>query len=325
MWLAPVRHLTPWTRLPAATSPTTSRARPGRPAVAPERVDCLVVGGGPAGLTAALYLRRFQRRVTLVDEGESRALCIERAHNLPGFPDGLSGRELLERLRRQLEAVGGVVIRARVSTIVPHAAGGFDAHWRGARVLARTVLLATGVVDAVPLLPGAAAARRSGRLRQCPICDGHEHRGQRIVVIGPDVAHPHAQREAAFLAHFSDQVHLAGLQPPAPGSAPAPVPVLPAPLARLRRHGDALELVLADGSLHLADVLYAALGTAPRATLGLRLGARRDALGNLVVDARGATSVSGLYAAGDVVSGLDQLVVAEAQGAIAATAILSCL
>jgi thioredoxin reductase (NADPH) len=287
----------------------------------PERADCLVVGGGPAGLTAALYLHRYHRRVVLVDEGESRALYIERSHNLPGFPDGLGGRELLARLRRQLEAHGGSVTPARVSSLAPHPGGGFDAHWRGRRLLARTVLLATGVVDEVPVLPGAAALRRDGRLRQCAICDGHEHRGQRIVVIGASVDVPHAQREAAFLAHFSEHVFLAGLQAPASGSPLVPVPMLPAPLVRLRRHGEAIELVLADGSLHLADVLYAALGAQPRAALGARLGARRDARGNLVVDSRCATSVPGLYAAGDVVSGLDQLVVAESHGAIAATAI----
>lgn len=289
-------------------------------------LDCLVVGGGPAGLTAAFCLARLQRRVELVDEGESRALWIERTLNLPGFPDGLSGRELLERLRRQLEAAGGRVTPGRVSSIVALGnGGGFEAHWRGHQVRSRCVLLATGVVDAVPALPGAAAARRAGKLRQCPICDGHEHRDQRIVVIGSDVAQPHAQREAAFLAHFGAQVHLVGLQAPAQPPPLAPVPLLGAPLVRLRRHGEALELVLADGSLHLADVLYAALGAAPRAALATRLGARRDTLGALIVDAHGATSVHGLYAAGDVVSGLDQLVVAEAQGAIAATAIHNTL
>jgi thioredoxin reductase (NADPH) len=287
----------------------------------PERADCLVVGGGPAGLTAALYLRRYHRRVVLVDEAESRALYIEHSHNLPGFPEGMGGRDLLARLRRQLEAHGGSVTAGRVSAIAPRPGGGFDAHWRGRRLLARTVLLATGVVDEVPVLPGAAALRRDGRLRQCPICDGHEHRGRRIVVIGTTVDEPHAQREAAFLAHFSEHVHLAGLQASAGASPLAPVPVLPAPLVRLRRHGEAIELVLADGSLHLADVLYAALGVQPRAALGARLGARRDARGNFIVDAQCATSVPGLYAAGDVVSGLDQLVVAESHGAIAATAI----
>lgn len=290
-----------------------------------ERIDCLVVGGGPAGLTAALYLRRFQRQVVLVDEGESRALYIGRSHNLPGFPEGIGGPALLERLRAQLVGAGGAVTPGRVSALLPHAAGGFEAHWRGRQVHARAVLLATGVVDAVPVLPGAAAARRAGQLRQCPICDGQEHRGQRVVVIGPDIAHPHAQREAAFLARLGAQVHLVGLQASTAGSVLAPVPVLPAPLMRLRRHGEALELVLADGSRHLADVLYAALGAAPRSALGARLGARRDTLGNLLVDAHCATSVPGLYAAGDVVSGLDQLVVAEAQGAIAATAIHNSL
>jgi thioredoxin reductase (NADPH) len=116
-------------------------------------------------------------------------------------------------------------------------------------------------------------------------------------------------------------VRLVGLEAPLGRPALAPVPVLPAALRRLRRHGDAVDLLLADGSLHTADVLYAALGVQPRNELGARLGAQRDARGNFVVDAHGATSIDGLYAAGDVVSGLDQLVVAQSQGAIAATAI----
>lgn len=289
------------------------------------KVDCLIIGGGPAGLTAALYLLRFRRRVVLVDEGESRARWIERSHNLPGFPDGLAGEELLERLRAQVRGAGGALTGGRVAALDPHPAGGFHARWRGGELLAHTVLLATGVVDEVPAVPGAAAARRLGQLRQCPICDGHEHRGRRIAVIGADLADPHARREAAFLTHFSPHVMLVGLQPPPGGVAPDPPPpgvaLLYGPLERLRRHGEELLLVLADGRVQPADVLYAALGAAPRAALAMRLGARRDALGGLLVDGHCETTVSGLYAAGDVVSGLDQLVVAEAQGAIAATAI----
>lgn len=290
-------------------------------------IDCLVVGGGPAGLTAAIYLQRFQRRCLLLDEGESRALYIGRTNNLPGFPDGLGGDELLARLRQQLEVAGGGVTAARVDHLAPLETGGFEVRWRAAgerserRLRARTVLLATGVVDEVPVVPGAAAVRSSGRLRQCPICDGPEHTDERIVVIGSSIDMPHAQREAAFLAHFSERVHLAGLVPPRESAALSPVPVLSSPLRRLRRRGEAIELVLADGSLHEADVLYAALGAVPRAALATRLGARRDAKGNLCVDAHCATSIDGLYAAGDVVSGLDQLVVAESHGAIAATAI----
>ena len=74
-------------------------------------LDCLIIGGGPAGLTAAIYLRRFYRDILLVDAGRSRARLIPLTHNYPGFPDGISGPELLERLRTQLARMNGQVTR----------------------------------------------------------------------------------------------------------------------------------------------------------------------------------------------------------------------
>lgn len=280
--------------------------------------DCLVVGAGPAGLTAALYLRRYLRDVVVVHHGHSRALAIKRSHNFAGFPEGISGEELLQRLRQQLAQVKGELVKAAVTDLQQDPRGGFIAQCESKTLHARTVLLATGLVDIVPALLGVEQLQQRGLLRQCPICDGYEHRGQRVVVLGDG---EHAAREAAFIAHYSLQVAHVGL---------ADVPVSDAPGVRpLGAIAERLKLTpqntvrvgLADGSEHDFDIAYAALGVQPRSDLARAVGARVNDDGNLVVDAKGATGVPGLYAAGDVVEGLGQLVVAASQGALAATAI----
>jgi thioredoxin reductase (NADPH) len=295
-------------------------------------VDCLIVGAGPAGLTAGLYLRRFLRSVCVVDGGKARALWIPRSHNVPGFVDGIPGHELMAAMYRQFAAVGGEVITAEVHTL-ERSGDGFTAVYRDAcRVHARKVLLATGSRDAVPDWPATDLLRRRGLLRQCPVCDGFEHSGRRIGVVGPG---RRGAREALFLRHFSEQVTWLSDEDDAP---PEPLAerlqaagvrrlagrVADAePLSHAARGGSGhgVRVRLHDGTRHRFDVLYAALGCQPRAGLAAHLGAALDDGGNLVVDTKCRTTVQGLYAAGDVTGGLDQIVVAMGQAAIAATGI----
>lgn len=281
-------------------------------------VDCLVVGAGPAGLSAALYLLRYRRQVVIVDHGHSRALSIERLHNYPAFPQGIAGKALLLRLREHVAQLGGKVVEAEVTLLRRLPQGRFAAQCGAQTFVSRTLLLATGLLDGVPSLPGTEQLQQRGLLRQCPICDGYEHSEQRIVVLGDGL---HAAREASFLAHYSPhvaQVRLTDL----PVSAQPGVRLLPALAERAELlPGDGVRIYLTDGSSHDFDIAYAALGAQPRSQLGRALGAPVDAQGSLVVDPHGACGVPGLYAAGDVVSGLDQIVVAASQGAIAATAI----
>jgi thioredoxin reductase (NADPH) len=285
--------------------------------------DCLIVGAGPAGLTAAIYLRRFHRRVRVVDAGESRARKIPLSRNYPGFPDGIGGTEILDRLRRQLVNVGGAVTEGTVSSL-QRCDDGFVGEMAGARIVARTVLLATGVVDNEPDLEGLDDLRAAGLLRQCPICDGFDHTGGCIGIVGRG---EHGVREALFIRDFSDDVaYIAGDGTVAPDARRRlglqGVRCVPGrPRAATLHPGGGVVLAMADGTEHRYDVLYAALGVRPRAHLAEPLGARLDETGNIVVDAHCQTVVPGVYAAGDIVSALDQLVVAAGHAAIAATAI----
>src|SRR4051812_3109538 len=82
-----------------------------------EDLDCLIVGGGPAGVTAAVYLARYRRKVMIVDSGESRAALIPESHNYPGFADGISGRKLLGLLKEQAETYGVAFCKSRITDL----------------------------------------------------------------------------------------------------------------------------------------------------------------------------------------------------------------
>jgi thioredoxin reductase (NADPH) len=292
-----------------------------------ERVDCAIVGGGPAGLVAALYLLRFRRSVLLADKGPSRAALIPRSHNYPGFPDGVHGLDLLDRLRQQAEHYG----TPRLGKAVTRVEKGDD-DWRIVMadevVLARQVLFATGVVDRWPRMSNAAKAIEDAALRFCPICDGFEANDLSVAVIGDD---DHAAREALFLKCYSSSVHLLSGEPHLSHDM----------LSRLRAAG-LIATTITPGSLKYANgaisaaesqtgrvlsfrVAYGALGVDPQTELLADLGVRLDAGGCVDVDAHQQTSVPGIYAAGDMVRGLHQISVAVGEAAIAATAIHNML
>lgn len=120
-------------------------------------LDCVIIGGGPAGLTAAIYLARYRRGAVLVDDGASRAALIPASHNYPGFK-GIAGPDLLARLREQALLYGAKLEHGRVTTLQRRPQGGFRAQWDGKDIAARTVLLATGLIDESPKVEGLGSA-----------------------------------------------------------------------------------------------------------------------------------------------------------------------
>ena len=290
-------------------------------------LDCLIIGGGPAGLTAAIYLARFHLDILVVDERKSRAGWIPCTRNVSGFPDGIEGTELLQRMRDQACKYGAKIETERVSKLErDEETGLFCATWGSGCEQARAVLLATGVSNRRPQmdeeLHDDALAR--GLVRYCPICDGYEVTDKKVGVIGSD---SHGVAEAVFIRSFTADVTL----------------IAPDKAMNLKREdqqklkeagidcvdGPAQAVAIPDGCIvvdtgeghYTFDTIYPALGSDTHTQLGEMVGAKIADDGCFLCDANQRTSVKGLYAAGDVVHGLDQISHAMGEGGVAATTI----
>ncbi len=194
--------------------------------------DCLIIGGGPAGLTAATYLARFRRKAVIVDSGCSRAALIPTSHNCPGFPHGVSGKELLGLLRRQATHYGVKIIAGEVTALktgkgeamdqtqsMGHDGNGFEAIIKPTdhdgddknsgklfRMYAATILLATGTVDRVPGIPDWIIPVKLGLIRLCPICDAFEVIDQNVAIVSSSAKS--GVNHALFLRSYTQTVTL---------------------------------------------------------------------------------------------------------------------
>ena len=292
--------------------------------------DCLIIGGGPAGLVAAVYLGRFRRDVRVVDAGASRASLIPTSHNCPGFPDGISGRELLIRLREQARRYGAALTQGEIEHLACGANGGFVARAGAENIEARTVILATGAMDVEPGLPNINDAIRRGLVRHCPICDGYEVIGKAVAVLGRGAK---GANEARFIRHYTDRLTLFTLGTPHEVSPEdrasleeCGIKVVDESLSEVcTNEGAIVGLRTRDGVTYRFDTLYSALGCRIRSDLAREVGAACDDTGQIVVDDRLRTTVPGLYAAGDVANDLNQIAVAAGHAAIASTGIHNLL
>lgn len=288
-------------------------------------LDCLIIGAGPAGLTAAIYLARFHLRIAVVDAGHSRAALIPRTHNHAGYPGGIAGKALLGLMREQAAEFGVSVVPVLIERL-SRTDGFFSATGGNRDLQARTILLATGVVNNQPPMAPEVhdEALQRGLLRYCPICDGYEASDLRIGVIGTG---EHGHNEALFLRGFSRDVTLIapedehGIEESHRIALEgAGVKLVNGPCHPLRITGETIVVPTPEGELAF-DTIYPALGSLIRSDLALDLGAKANAQGCIEIDAHQRTSVAGLYAAGDVTRGLDQISHVMGQAGVAATTI----
>jgi thioredoxin reductase (NADPH) len=284
-------------------------------------LDCLVIGGGPAGLLAALYLGRYRRSVQVIDAGESRAAKIPESHNYPGF-FGIAGPELLRRLNAQARQYGAELVSGHVTSLRKEGET-FVATCSGSDVNARFILLATGLIDHCPPIEGQPADCPSEVIRFCPICDGYEAIDRRVGVLGDIKA---GGKKALFLRTYTKHVSLFLVDETEDVEwqeklTKANVRIV-GELQQVRQGtGNTIIIATQQGEIHEVDALYPALGCNVRSDLATGLGAASTENGNLEVDEHQRTTVDGLYAAGDVVTDLHQLSVAFGHAAIAATGI----
>jgi thioredoxin reductase (NADPH) len=263
-----------------------------------------------------------------VDAGKSRASWIPCTHNHAGYPDGINGKELLQRMRDQAQKYGAKIETSRVTKLEKCSDGLFSAEWGSGAHKARTVLIATGVTNRKPPmdpeLHDQAMAR--GLIRYCPICDGYEVTDKKVGVIGSD---SHGVAEALFIRSFTADITLI-----APHSAlrlhpedhrkldEAGIKSVdgPAEAVAIDPKGDWIVVDTAEGH-YTFDSVYPALGSDTHTQLAEMVGANLSEDCCLKVDDHQRTSVPGLYAAGDVVLGLDQISHAMGEGGVAATTI----
>lgn len=290
-------------------------------------LDCLVIGGGPAGLTAAIYLARFHLDILVVDGGKGRAATIPCTRNHAGYPDGISGKELIARMKEQAQRYGAKIIDGTVTRLEhDEASEWFEAEWGSGPAKTRSVLLATGVTNRRPPMDEALHddALDRGLIRYCPICDGYEVTDKKIGVLGSG---HHGVAEAVFLRAYTADVTLIAPDKAMKVSAVdrlalegAGIETVDGPAQAVAIAEDSITVDTAEGHFTF-DSIYPALGSDVHCQLAAMIGARLNDDGCVGVDAHMRTSVEGVYAAGDVVIGLDQISNAMGQGGVAATTI----
>lgn len=281
-----------------------------------------MVGGGPAGLNAALVLGRARRRVLVLDGGAPRNQAAHAMHGVLGH-DGLDPAELRDRGRAELARYGVEVEDAGVED-AESVDGGVRLTWDGGSGAARTVVLATGMLDELPAVPGFAEVWGTSA-HTCPYCDGWEHRDERLAVLA---AGERAAHLTTMLRQWSADVVLLTGGPHGVASEELArleqleVPIVEAPVERLESEDGALRRVhLAGGAALERDALFFYVGWRPRTDLARQLGCAVREDGSIVVDDDRATDVDRVYAAGNCADMMALVPVAAADGVRAAVAI----
>ena len=290
--------------------------------------DILIIGGGEAGLSAAICAARLNRTVAVVDRGveASRDQWARKYLNYPGFPDGISARALRDLGDKQAALYGVERIRDDVA-VLRAAENGFVAEGSDGLYRAGAVVLASGVVDGRPEIENAADFEGYD-VHYCLLCDGYEIQGTRVAVIGSTDS---AVAEAGIMIDDFGCEAVICLDGQKPGFTDdverqideRSIAVRPEKISRFvgepRTQGGLEGLEFESGEFLPASHALAALGTKVNTKLAEDLGVELDG-GFVAVDARCATNVPLVYAAGDITGGFNQAVVAAGQGAVAGIA-----
>ncbi|MNK55678.1 Thioredoxin reductase [compost metagenome] len=299
---------------------------PGPPPRDPEHRlrDVIVVGGGLAGLSAAIYLGRAMRDTLLIDSGHSMAVWEPDVQNYLGFPEGVSGDALLERGRKQVTHYGADCRRDDIveARRIPD---GFEVETPTSRYRAKRLLLATGITHVPPDIPEVKPCL--GRsMFFCKDCDAYRVQGKRIAIFGHN---DEAVEYALAMLHYSAAIMVVTNGHPPLWSdrheawlAEYEIPLFTGRIAHVEHDDGQLSALGFEGGRRLAlDILFAVQGDLYHNRLARMLGAEVDAEGQVRVDLDGLTSVKGLYAAGCLTPANCQMIVAAGQGAIAGQAI----
>ncbi len=294
-----------------------------------QHYDVAVVGGGPAGLCAALWLARYLHRVVVVDSGDPRNWETRGINGYLGHQD-IRSPELRALGQAECLKVGVDFVDGLVDQAIDEPGELFAIQLRGGmKIEARRILLAIGIKDFWPDIPGLEHCYGE-TVHVCPDCDGYETRDKKTVVVGTGRK---AVGMALALTTWTRQIVICTNGEKAEMSQvlldrlkPLNIPVLETPIKSVVSKSSEIAGIELEGGMSLdCERLYFAIGQYPADDLGAQLGCKRDDLGRLVIDDRNHTSVKNVYAAGDIAPGPQLAIGAAASGAVAAIAIHASL
>lgn len=292
--------------------------------------DCIIVGGGPAGLSAALYMGRLRRTVLVIDDKKGRSTWHQVNRNFLGFPSGVHATALRELGETQAREYGAQFVDDCATGVKMSKEEGRDRLFTVAtsegEFVGRTLILATGVKDNFPEFEGSEQCIGKSMF-WCVICDGYESAGKNVVVLGHT---DHAASLALQLLVFTKKISLV--------SWDEPFDLEPMRMEALREHdiemydsrcnsfncpreGQLHSITLEDGKEIALDMLFVAQHTEPNSHLAKQLGLNVDEHGYVRADAEQCTNVEGVYVAGDLTRLFNhQITSAVHEGGMAAAA-----
>lgn len=291
--------------------------------------DVAIVGGGPAGLSAALWLARYLHSVVLIDSGDPRNWETRGINGFLGS-HGIKSPDLRKRGRADAEHFGAKLVDGAVATVENVNGERFNLVLEsGEKIASRRLLLAIGIKDVWPRIPGLADCYGE-TIHVCPDCDGFETKDCKTVVVGSGRK---AVGMAMAIANWTTKIVICTNGEPANMEQKhldkleaLNVPVLEAKVEKVSSENREIRCITLEGGMQLdCDRLFFAIGQYPADDLGAQLKCERDDSGLIVIDDHYHTSVLNVFAAGDIVPGPQLAVAAASDGAIAAVAIHASL
>jgi thioredoxin reductase len=291
--------------------------------------DVAIVGGGPAGLTAALWLARYLHSVALIDSGDPRNWETRGINGFLGS-QGVRSPELRAKGRADAERFGATLVDDEVCKVRNTNGERFVLDLNhGKTIESRRLLLCIGIKDVWPPIPGLSDCYGE-TAHVCPDCDGYESRNCKTVVIGTSRK---AVGMAFALTTWTDKIVICTNGAPANMTKSQldklkalNIPVLEETVNNISSHDGEIRCINLDGGMSLdCDRLYFAIGQYPADDLGAQLKSDRDEFGLIKIDEHYHTSVKNVFAAGDIVGGAQLAIAAASDGAIAAVAIHASL
>ena len=283
-----------------------------------ENYNVIIIGGGPAGVSAALYLARANIKTAIVENGPG---ALARAHKIENFYGiAASGIELYAEGLEQARSLGVDIIQDEVLAVEYYDSFVLTLKHAAEPLPAPALILATGTKNVTLNLPGLVELEGKG-ISYCAVCDGFFFRKKKLAVLGHGAF---ALHEAEYLRHIAAEVTVLTNGQDDSAAKAAGFATLTTPVTAVTG-GERLEAVrFADGSELEVSGLFIALGTADSTDMARKLGAQLD--GRFIkVDADGATNIPGLFAAGDCIGGLKQVAKAVHDGARAGLAAIKFL